>query len=636
MDKLKILLFLGLCLSFSISFAQTSKEADFYFREFSYVKSAEAYKALVKKGDSSQITIERLADSYYNNAKIEEAKTWFAVLIEKYKNDVSSEYFYKYAQVLKASGDETKSTEFFNQFATLVPDDIRSLHIRNGLKLEENSLVSYKNLKNLDINTQYSDINGFAYNNALFIFSTRPNTNQDSEIYKWNKQPFFDIYNGQIDDSNEIIGLEKLKGSINAKYHEATLVITKDGNTMYFTRDNSKSIRLGKTKDETMNLKLYKAELVDGIWTNISELPFNSDEYSTGQPTLSPDEKTLYFISNMPGGIGGTDVYKVAIKENGFGKPINLGNNVNTQGTEMFPFITDDNTLYFSSNGRVGLGLLDVYKIGLDNILENSVYNLGQPINSNMDDFAFTIKDEKVGYLASNRTNGKGDDDIYAFDIEEICLESIAGTIYNKHTKEPLSNATVKLIDASGKVLETVTTKEDGVYVFSEQQCEQTFTVRADKPDFESDMSKVTLLSENGKVRKVDLNLFLQPLIIDNQIVVNPIYFDYDKYDILPKAAYELDKVISVLNNHPEMIIKIEAHTDSRGSDSYNRKLSDLRAKSTQDYIFSKGIEKNRIESAIGYGEAQLVNKCSNNVECSEEDHQANRRSLFIILNLNE
>ncbi|MRH99406.1 OmpA family protein [Kriegella sp. EG-1] len=634
MDKLKILLFLGLCLSSTISFAQTKKEADFYFREFSYVQSASAYESLVKKGDNSQRTLERLADSYYNNAKIEDAKTWLTILFEKYKNEVATEYFYKYAQVLKASGDGIKSADFFNQFATLAPNDIRSKHIRNGLTLEEKSEFTFKNLKNVNVNTQYSDINGFALNNSLFVFSTRPDESEESEVYKWNKQPFFDVYQGSIDDTNDIINLEKLKGNINAKYHEATLVVTRDGKTMYFTRDNSKSVRLGKTKDETINLKLFKAEFVGGIWTNIKELPFNSDEYSTGQPTLSPDEKTLYFISNMPGGIGGTDVYKVTIEGNNFGTPINMGKKVNTQGNEMFPFISEDNTLYFSSNGHFGLGLLDVFKVSLNS--DSTVYNLGESINSNMDDFAFTIKDNKSGYFTSNRANGKGDDDIYAFEIEEICFESIVGTIFNKLTKKPLSEATVQLIDASGKVIETVITKADGAYAFSPQNCEQTFTVRAEKPDFESDMSTVTLLAENGKIRKVDLNLFLQPLIIDNQIVVNPIYFDYDKYDILPKAAYELNKVISVLNNHPEMIIKIEAHTDSRGSDSYNRKLSDLRAKSTQNYIFSKGIASNRIESAIGYGESVLVNDCGNNVDCTEEQHQDNRRSLFIILNLEE
>lgn len=634
MDKMKILLFLGLSLTITISLAQTIEEAELYFSEYSYVKSAELYKELYEKGDTSRSTLERLADSYYNNTKITEAKKWFDVLFDKYKDEVASEYYYKYAQILKASGEVNKSEDIFNQFATLEPNDVRSKHIRNGMLLEEDGQMVFKNLKNLEINTPYSDFNGFVQNDLLYVFSAKPSGGEDSEVYKWNKQPFLDSYQGTIGKTNQVSNLEPIKGDINAKYHEATLVTTKDGKTMYFTRDNSNSKpkRIGRTKDETVNLKLYKAILVDGFWTNIKELPFNSDEYSVGQPTLSPDENTLYFISDMPGSIGGTDVYKVAIEENGFGTPINLGENINTEGIEMFPFVGEDNTLYFSSNGHYGLGLLDIFKVGLANYNENKVYNLGETINSNMDDFAFTLKDEKVGYFSSNRANGKGDDDIYAFEIEEKCFESIAGTVFNKLTKEPLSGATAQLIDATGKILETYITKADGDFTFSPQNCEQTFTVRAEKPDYVSDMTKVTLKSENGKIRKVDLNLYLRPLIIDDQIVVNPIYFDYDKYDILPKAAYELDMVISVLNNHPNMIIKIEAHTDSRGSDSYNRKLSDLRAKSTQDYIFSKGIASNRIESAIGYGESDLVNECENRVECTEEQHQANRRSLFIIL----
>ncbi|WP_052415398.1 OmpA family protein [Algibacter lectus] len=336
----------------------------------------------------------------------------------------------------------------------------------------------------------------------------------------------------------------------------------------------------------------------------------------------------------MPGAIGGTDLFKVIldIDKNQYGIPKNLGSEINTEGMEMFPFISEDNTLYFSSNGRFGFGLLDIYKTGLNNKEENKVYNLGESINSNMDDFAFTLKDENSGYFSSNRTTGKGDDDVYSFGSTSPCLQSVVGVVTDSLSNSILPEATVKLIDASGKVLKEVLSDVGGNYTFAKVACDSEYTIIGSKLDYVSDQETVVTNSERGKVNQADL--VLKALIVGNEIVINPIFFDFDKYIVRDDAEYELEKIVTVMNNHSDMIIKIESHTDSRGSKSYNRSLSDKRAKFTQYYLYTRGIAKARIESAIGYGEDQLLNNCddANTNNCTEEEHQRNRRSKFIIV----
>jgi outer membrane protein OmpA-like peptidoglycan-associated protein len=400
---------------------------------------------------------------------------------------------------------------------------------------------------------------------------------------------------------------------------------------MYFTRDNvTKRNKLAYDKKGTVHLKIYKATRIDNEWTDVEELPFNDKIYSTGHPTLSPDNKTLYFVSDREGGLGQTDIYAVSINEDGtYGEPENLGEMVNTEGREMFPFVAKDNTLYFSSDGFLNLGLLDIFKSNKLKGERKEPENLGAPYNSGYDDFAFFIDSEtEKGYFSSNRPDGKGGDDIYSFNITE-CEQIITGTIKDLDSGTLLTGVNIRLIDETGKVIEELNTENKSDYEFT-VDCDQTYTVVATKLDYKEDKQTITADNTNDKRNQADLNLV--PLIIDNQIVINPIFFDFDKWNIRTDAQYELENIVDVLRKHPDMVIKIESHTDSRGGDRYNMKLSDRRAKATRDYIISRGISKDRIESAIGYGETQLLNKCANRVECTEEEHQLNRRSYFYIV----
>lgn len=626
---LLLLLFFGI----SWSYGQQRTVADRYFDKLAYVKSAELYRALVKKGDSSVHVLSRLGDSYYYNTNMEEAERWYGILISKYENEVEPDYLFRYAQALKGNRKYDEAMKWMKTSAERGGSDPEVLRLLEEgdyyTRLTNPRAKLFGNVHNLAINTEYSDFGGFIFGDRFYFASTRPSKGR-TRIYDWNKQPFLNIYAGHR-IGNEVDEVNKLKGEINTQYHEATLAITSDGRTMYFTRDNADNGRRSEKDEEgTVHLQLYKATLdEEGKWADITALPFNNIGYSVGHPALSPDEEKLYFVSDMPGGHGVTDIYVVDINDDGsYGTPQNLGSPVNTRGREMFPFVDKDGVLYFSSNGHPGLGGLDIVKSEPQNGRFGKVTNPGVPINSALDDFAFMMNgDNTEGYLSSNRLGGKGDDDIYHFTARD-CEVAISGKVTDSRTEEPLIEASVRLIEPGGGVVAKVLTDVDGMYTLKGDCLDGAYTVVADMEDYRSGQKEINV---KGK-EEATANLALTPLIIEDEIVINPIYFDYDKWNIRPDAEYELEHIVSVMNAHPEMIIKIESHTDSRGNDAYNEKLSDNRAKATRDYLYSRGIAEDRIESAIGYGEKQLLNNCSNGVDCTEEEHQLNRRSAFIIV----
>ncbi|WP_028890687.1 OmpA family protein [Tenacibaculum sp. 47A_GOM-205m] len=621
--KTKITLLL-LIFTFSYSFSQ-KRVADKFFRDYAYVKAAEFYENAVKKGDSTSYTLARLGDCYYNNSDSKQAVYWYQLASES-EEGLSKENIQRYVQALRSIGEYEKADKWLEK----LPD------AKGGVSKEDyENLMSLNNdtinIYNLEINTKNSDFGPYVRGNT-FVFSSAKN--KKGKIYEWNNEPYLDLYEAKINVENGLKTIEDVapiaSSKINTSFHESSVAITKDGSTMYFTRNNlNKRDKLDYDKEGTSHLKIYKATLVNGQWDNIEELSLNDEVYSSGHPALSPDEKTLYFTSDRPGGYGLTDIYKVAIlPDRTYGAPVNMGDKINTTGREMFPFVAKDYTLYFSSDGYANLGLLDIYKSSILNNNSSEVKNIGAPFNSGYDDFAFFLnEDNKTGYFSSNRPGGKGHDDIYSF---EKCKQFISGKVFDEKTKELLSEALVELVDSRGKVLETITTQADGSYFF-EVNCGKKYVLRGSKSDYKDDLKDV--LTTNDDNKNIELDLYLTSLIIGDEIVINPIFFDFDKWNIRPDAAYELEHIVQVLKNHPRMNIKIESHTDSRGSDSYNEVLSDKRAKSTRDYIFSRGIATNRIESAIGYGEKHLVNKCSSGVPCTKEEHQENRRSKFIIIN---
>tara|TARA_R110002049_G_scaffold1498_5_gene11641 strand:- start:3014 stop:4933 length:1920 start_codon:yes stop_codon:yes gene_type:complete len=634
-----LLLILAFCTN---SIFSQVKLADKFFDNYGYIKASELYEAAVNNGEDSKHVLTRLGDCYYNNSDSEKAVIWYKKAVDKY-DDISAEYLFKYIQTLKSLGNYAEADLWMKKFIEVHNEDSRAKdydanNFAAYTELLSNTDKSVTEIINLPINSNQSDFGSYIHNNQLFFASAKGS--DESKVYAWNKEPFLDLYQVSVEDKNGQLKFgtpNHIESSgINTDYHEASVAITNDGKTLYFTRDNvTRKNKLDYDRKGTSHLKIYKASLVEGSWEAIRELPFNDEVYSTGHPALSADNKKLYFVSDRPGGLGQTDIYEVEILENNkYSLPKNLGNKINTAGREMFPYVSQDSTFYFSSDGHLNLGLLDIFK---SNIIKDDAAepeNLGAPFNSGYDDFAYYIDSNdrnKRGYLSSNRPGGKGNDDIYSFSSYE-CAQKITGIARDTATDEILGNTLVQLINESGKVVDELITNAEGNYVF-DADCNKKYIVLGTKPDYEEAKEEVLLGNENNTTKVADL--FLHPLIKGNEIVINPIFFDFDKWNIRTDAEYELEKVIDVLRTHPGMIIKIESHTDSRGSDKYNMKLSDRRAKSSKDYILSRGIDDNRIESAIGFGENQLLNNCSNGVKCSEEAHQLNRRTQFIIIKMN-
>jgi outer membrane protein OmpA-like peptidoglycan-associated protein len=393
---------------------------------------------------------------------------------------------------------------------------------------------------------------------------------------------------------------------------------------MYFSSDSFREGLFEKDKVNKLKLgknNLYVATKSGDTWGNIKPLPFNSKDYSLSNPSLSRDGKTLYFSSNMPGSLGGVDIWKVSVNGSDFGKPENLGPKVNTEGNESFPFIADDNTtLYFASSGKQGLGGYDVYMIDLAK--GTDAVNMGKPINTEKDDFGFTFnKAKNLGFLSSNRN---GNDDI--FSATPICAVDLLVVVTNAKTGEILSNAKVAIVDDKKNVISTEMSNDKGEVNFR-VECSKPYSIQASKDGFEGNVFPVA--QSKGPTAKVDAAL--QPIdviVTPTEIVLKPIYFEFDKSNITQEGAFELDKLVQVMKNNEKLVIFAKSHTDSRGSDDYNLSLSDRRAKSTVQYIISKGIPADRI-SGKGFGETEPKVVCK---PCTEEQYSQNRRSEFLIV----
>ncbi len=638
-----ILLVFATFLSIS-TYAQKTVAADKLFANFAYLKAAELYKEALSKKDSSAYILTRIGDCYYKNSDSEQASYWYGKAVNKF-NDIDTKFVFKYIQSLRSIGNTEAADKWLVRLKRVKPED--SLVINMKFIHVDNEIDSIPSLKvaNLNSNTQFSDFGGFEHN-GVYYYSSSVTSNillekLNKRLYKWNEEPFLRIYQSVINRDNNSLTVRDIKPIASDDIssmtnHEGAMAITKDGQTLYFTGNNVKSHdRTAYGKGGTSSLKIYRAKLINGKWSRIEDLSINNKNFSTGHPALSVDEETLYFVSDRDGGYGNTDLYSVNINPDGsFGQVSNLGHRINTAGREMFPFVTKDSTLYFSSDGYINnnFGLLDIYrsdilKKGISD--EVSIKNIGEPFNSGYDDFAYySSADEESGYFSSNRPGGKGKDDIYAFFSEE-CKQREMGKTYDKLTKIILPEVTVKLMDEAGKVIDSTISDRDGMYIFKDLECERSYTIIGSKINHDPDIKTIITTKIPNQDVRVDLHL------IPYEIKINPIFFDYDKSFIRSDAASELNRVVKILKDYPEMIIKIESHTDSRGKDAYNMGLSDRRAKSTRDYIFSQGIESYRIESAIGYGESRLVNRCTNELRkvCSEAEHQENRRSRFIIVN---
>jgi outer membrane protein OmpA-like peptidoglycan-associated protein/tetratricopeptide (TPR) repeat protein len=645
--KIKNLLYsLLLSAFFAQGYAQkaTVAKADKNYDRYAYVDAIDNYEKVAEKGYQDEKMFQKLGNAYYFRAELPQALKWYDQLFALYPNQ-EPEYFYRYSQTLKATGDYTKADQMLEQFNAKTSNDKRGLLFKENKNYLEEIKANSGRFQVVDagVNSEFSDYGSAFLGDKLVFASARDTGGVSKKVFKWTNKSFTNLYASEMKPDGEMGTPEKFERKINSKFNESTPVFTQDGKTMYFTRNNYLEGKRGRDVNKNTLLKLYKATIDnEGQWNNVTELSFSSNEYSVAHPALSRDEKTLYFASDMPGSYGQSDLFKVKINDDGtFGSPENLGPEVNTEGRETFPFISNENELYFASDGRPGLGGLDVFvaKIEVDNSFYG-IQNVGEPINSNQDDFAFFINSKnRNGFFTSNREGGKGYDDIYRF-VENkklSCEQTLSGVVTDFDSKEILANSKMSLFDSNFKLVQVTETDVQGHYSFA-VDCGKTYFVRAEREEYQTKEGSVkTKMYSGNKDYPIVLERRIKPIAVGTDLAktldIPIIYFDLDKSSIRKDASYELAKVMTVMQQYPEMKIAIRSHTDSRQTVKYNEKLSEKRAQSTVAWLVKNGINSVRLIGK-GFGESQLVNHCADGVKCSEEEHQANRRSEFIIVSM--
>lgn len=628
------------------SYAQkvTLNKANRDYDKFSYVKTTDVLRKVADKGFESVDLFQKLGNAYYFNNNMEEAIQWYGKLMAMDKI-IDSEYYYRYAQALKYMEKYKESDRWMERFAENRSDEFRS----KVFKSKRDYLESIEGLSesfavvNMDLNTALSDFGANQYKNKLIFASSR----ESGRLYNWNEQPYLELYSATKQNDGSYADVINFDENINTKFHESSASFLPTDDVVYFTRNNYFRKKLRRDGDGVNRLQLYRARLQnDESWAEIEPIHFNSKNHSVAHPAVNIYGTKIYFASDMDGTLGNSDLYVADIKDDGtLGEPRHLGSAVNTEGQETFPYVNSKGDLYYSSNGLTGLGGLDIYMVrDFEKKFEAHeqliVENVGRPINSSKDDFAYYENlGTKEGFFTSNRDGGKGDDDIYIFEIPE-CLQDFEGVVYNEKTKEILPGATVRLFDQTGEEVDQMIVGNDAKYSFKDLACEKEYLIRVEKDKFSTSEERIATTSNRKETLLLDMEVVQDEVAVTEgtnlreALNLNPIYFDLDKSKIRSDAEIELQKVISVLNQFPDMRIEVKSHTDSRATSAYNDALSRRRNRATIKYIVTVGgINPERL-TGKGYGERELVNRCADGVPCSEKEHQLNRRSDFIIKNL--
>ena len=645
---LLLLVLIGLHTAYSQTRLITKAEKQYNELAYAYVNSGDLYDKLVEKEFGSSGIYAKLADSYFFNGDYKNAlKAYNQISKLKDNYQFTNDQLFRYAQCLKSNAQ-------FDEAAKV----IKELNSKKGSQVvyadvdyvkDLNSQAYRFTIKPVSVNSKMPDYGTSFYKENQVIFASARDTNVVEKMKdRWNKKPFFKLYEATITVDGDLIDAKKLTGKVNSVFHQSTPAITKDGNQMYFTRSNFLGNKYTTDDKKVNRLRIYRATLENDKWTNIEDLSINDNAFSNAHPALTPDGKTLIFASDRPGSLGQTDLYEVELKGDGtFGEVKNMGPTINTIGRETFPFVAKTGELYFASDGHPGLGGLDVFQAVKNNDNTYNVFNVGKPINSSEDDFGYVINAEThKGFFTSNRTS---DDQIYGLtELEPLKVKYdlvVFGKVYDAKQNELLPKVKITVSDANQKKIDEFYTDNAGEYLlkipvgdyaliydkvgYYQQVHQLSIPVKNKNQTIEIDKYMVAdpnakeLLGEGGKVITDNSDL-------TKMLDLQPIYFDLNGTKIKKASETELNKIVQILKDYPLITLDVRSHTDSRGDNNYNLKLSDRRAKSTIKYLVSKGIRAERI-TGEGYGETQLINKCKDGVKCSEKEHQLNRRSEFII-----
>lgn len=600
------------------------------------------YKEELKAEPDSPLYNYFVAESYRKTNRIYESSPYYAKAIEGGFADDEMELYYAQSLKVNQKYDEAKSVlQKYIQYAQVERFLERAkTELANLDKLDSLQL----NVRNIEIenaatiNTENAEYSPYFFNNELYFSAGR-------EVEKFERYgiPFTDLYKVKSQGLNvDAASLEKLSSIFNEdEINEGSIAFSPDGNTVVFAKGNTDD------KKGRLNIDLFMSTKRNGEWQPASIMPINSPDSWDSSPAFSQDGKTIYFASDRPGGFGGADIYRAKLNDRGrWGDVQNMGPTINTTEEEMFPYVSPDNKLYFSSNGHPGFGMLDVF-VAINSGGTITIQNMGPAINSSYDDFNLVYSEFPFeGFFSSNRPGGKGDDDIYTFvdnssDLKKIeyVLTGITYQLNEDSTQSILAEVRVKLISTDNEVVDDQVTGRGGVFEFKVDP-EKEYILLGEKANFfakRRDFStiggeiKQEDLVERFTTKKFESSLTLDPIVLDKTIVLQNIYYDLNKAEIRSDAALELDKLVELLRDNPNIKIELSSHTDSRADDALNLDLSEKRAQSAVRYLILKGISQNRLV-AKGYGESQLINGCTNDVECSEEEHQKNRRTEFKVI----
>lgn len=707
----------------NISTAQKAKfkMADKYYQTYDYTMSGNIYRDIVSKAKyaNDTLAIRRLAIGEFRLGKLFDSESYYKQLIKL--NSASEQDLIRLADVLKMQGKYTEATTIYEKVIAINPNnDIAKRHVENkefAASAMRDSAIYV--IKNSAINSPASDFApGFFIDKKIIFSSSRGDNAKDQRLYRRTEQPYLNIYYADVASDTSLKDQRLIEDKLNSRYHEGTMTFVPGDNVVYFTRNNYLNGTVKKSKNEKLKLGIFvaKYDMTEGKWGELTAFPHNNKEYSVGHPTTNASRNRIYFVSDMPGGQGGTDIYYCEKQGETWGSPINLGNKINTSADEMFPFMVSDSLMYFSSNGQLSLGGLDIFYTNPLN--DSPVLNAGYPLTTKSDDFALVCyPDETVGFFSSTRKGGKGDDDIYEFRIVPVDTLTVSGTARDMETMQPIAGVLIKVPTDDGSTVEVLTDangnykvkapykpevvvegskqsylpgkgtgkpnprssylehvdlklqKYDGLstgkVIYAENNgpaigalvrlikitgvdsvtVDSTFIDKKGTYQFPifSKKNYTLIVTQDGYARQTasfntnnpsektftrDFKLFKPK--VGEVVRLDNIYYDYNSAVIRSDAALELNKLVQILNDNPTMKIELSSHSDSRGGDKYNLDLSDKRAKAAVTYIISQGISTDRLYGK-GYGELKILNHCKNDVKCSDEEHQFNRRTEFTI-----